>query len=94
MPQTLTELIESKKYSDAVLFYVKATALLKRYQDVTMFKQIEVDCDELIKFVTAKVQNRVFSGTGTIFSISEGIGMLVGLEVVPASDLGKQFMYK
>ncbi|KAJ3368158.1 Vacuolar protein sorting-associated protein 51 [Kappamyces sp. JEL0680] len=94
MPQNLSEYLETKKYAEAVLFYSKASALLSHYQGVPMFKQIDQECNDMIKHIGIKVQNRVFSGIGSITQISEGIGMLVALQTLPASDLAKQFIYK
>jgi hypothetical protein len=94
MPQSLQEHIEAKRYSEAVLFYSKASTFLSHYQDVSMFKQIDQECSDLIKHIAVKIQNRVFSGLGSITQIAEGIGMLVALQTSPASDLAKQFIYK
>jgi hypothetical protein len=111
MPTTLADYIESKKYADAVIFYSKSINLLSRYRNVAMFNQIEKNCEEMIKLVASKIQNRLFSGIVwflfllfsflikvfaqvTTLQISEGIGMLVALRTLPASDLAKQFMYK
>jgi Exocyst complex component Sec5 len=93
MPTTLSQLLESKKYSEAVLFYSKANSVLQKYKS-TMFSQIQIECQDVLKHVGIKIQNRVFSGTGNVLQISEGIGMLVALETIPPSDLAKQFVYK
>lgn len=62
MPTTLADYIEAKKYADAVIFYSKSSNLLSRYRNVAMFNEIEKDCEEMIKLVASKVQNRLFSG--------------------------------
>jgi hypothetical protein len=63
MPQRLAEFVDSKKYCEAVVFYVQSINLLSRYRNVAMFHQIKKNCEELIKIVASKTQNKLFSGT-------------------------------
>lgn len=94
MPRILVSLLNNKKYSEAVLFYSKANKVLYKYHSSPFFANLSKECFELLKFITVKIRDKVFSGTGSVIQISEGIGMLVALESDPASDLAKQFVYK
>jgi hypothetical protein len=94
MPMKLNELLEQKQYADAVSFYSRAFHLFEKLKHVEMFKQIQDECHGIMSQVGTRIQKKVFSGQGTLVQLCEGFGLLVGLKVMPASDLGKQFLYR
>jgi hypothetical protein len=94
MPQKLNELLDQKHYADAVAYYSRASLLLQKVSHIAMFRKIQDECQQIMSQVGTRVQKKVFSGQGTLLQLCEGFGLLVGLKSMPASDLGKQFLYR
>ncbi|KAJ3323984.1 Vacuolar protein sorting-associated protein 51 [Boothiomyces sp. JEL0866] len=94
LPLRLTKLLESKNYVESVMFYAKTVDLLDHYKHIPMFNQIAEECVVLIRKVGTKVQQRVFTNPASIPKLCEDVGLMVGLETLPALDLSKNFLYK
>jgi hypothetical protein len=94
MPQKLNDLLDQKHYADAVAYYSLASLLLQKVSHIAMFRKIQDECGQIMSQVGTRVQKKVFSGQGTLLQLCEGFGLLVGLKAMPASDLGKQFLYR
>jgi len=60
LPARLNQCINHNppQYSQAVFYYSKTEKLLKKYNDITGFSKIDEECQEIMKEISKKLQNK------------------------------------
>ncbi|KAI8921646.1 hypothetical protein BC831DRAFT_476199 [Entophlyctis helioformis] len=94
LPNRLLECTKKRQFAQAVLFYSKTSALLAHYHHVPAFKQIEDECAGIMFDVGKRVREKMVSDKTSVPQISENVGLMLGLAVMPPLELAKEYIFR
>ncbi|KAJ3082394.1 Vacuolar protein sorting-associated protein 51, partial [Quaeritorhiza haematococci] len=89
LPTRLNQCYKQQQYAQAVRYYARTSHLLAHYRHLSIFRKIEDECKVIMEQVAKRVRERMAKSTATCADVSEGIGLLLGLNFMPYPELAK-----
>uniref|UniRef100_T1J0Z4 Vacuolar protein sorting-associated protein 51 homolog n=1 Tax=Strigamia maritima TaxID=126957 RepID=T1J0Z4_STRMM len=91
LPARLNKCIEDGLYSQAVRYYLKAEKVLLQYQHMPSFHGIQMDCNDIVTQLKAKLRVQFRMKEATARQLTESLDLLLQLQE-PAEDLCQEFL--
>ncbi|XP_046850741.1 vacuolar protein sorting-associated protein 51 homolog isoform X2 [Xenia sp. Carnegie-2017] len=91
LPSRLKKCIEMKQYSLAVRYYSRARDVLLKYQDMSSFRDIQKDCEEIVNDLIGCLKDHFRNPKSSPKQLTECVDLLLQLKE-PANELCDEYL--
>lgn len=91
LPKNMQTLIKENRFNEAVDNFLNAEISLKKYNHLASFKNIQIECDEMLEEIKIYFYNRLSDEDTSIDDLNKSVGYLLKLQENPTKLCEKYF---
>ncbi|KPM08825.1 Exocyst complex component Sec5-like protein [Sarcoptes scabiei] len=94
LPKNMQTLIKENRFNEAVDNFLNAEISLKKYNHLASFKNIQIECDEMLEEIKIYFYNRLSDEDTSIDDLNKSVGYLLKLQENPTKLCEKYFQLR